>query len=170
MVDVVDSDVRRQPTERCREVVERTAFNSLTMEVPIVMAVPLSFLELMLHIEQPYTDCRGTEGCRNLYSSKCPGTRDDGRYDDQADYGGIGGHHADPTVLDVSQQLDRHTLLQQEHIRGTESEQHQRIAVKPIQHPAPGGKVPVLRHRQGVDVDHVYPCAAVLDGYGVVRG
>src|ERR1700683_3961871 len=56
VVDMVDADVRCEPAQDCRKVVVRTAPQGRFFKAPIGLMRPERHLELVLHVEQPYSD------------------------------------------------------------------------------------------------------------------
>jgi hypothetical protein len=55
VMDMVDADVRREPAQDSRKVVVGTAMQSRFLKAPPVLMRPECPLELMLHVEQPYS-------------------------------------------------------------------------------------------------------------------
>src|SRR5438105_1694935 len=53
MVDMVQADVRGEPTQNQRQVVMRAPLQSRLVQGPLTVMSPEGLLELMLHLEQP---------------------------------------------------------------------------------------------------------------------
>ncbi len=81
MVDVVITDVRGEPAQHGWQVVERAAFDRRTKRAPGFAALPVSFLEGVLHVEQPDADRAGQHHNRQMHrerhspSDHCPQER-----------------------------------------------------------------------------------------------
>ena len=56
VVYMMHADVRREPAQDCRKVVVRTAVQGRFFKAPIRLMRPECPLELVLHVEQPYSD------------------------------------------------------------------------------------------------------------------
>src|SRR5580704_3773376 len=56
VVDMMHADVRREPAQDSRKLVVRTAAQGCFFEAPFGLMRPERHLELMLHVEQPYSD------------------------------------------------------------------------------------------------------------------
>ena len=55
VMDMVDADVCREPAQDSRKIIMRTAMQSCFLKAPPVLMRPECPLELMLHVEQPYS-------------------------------------------------------------------------------------------------------------------
>ena len=53
MMDVVEADIAADPLKQPGELVVRRALHRRCSEIPVLVMLPVGFLKLMLHIEQP---------------------------------------------------------------------------------------------------------------------
>jgi hypothetical protein len=53
MVNVMETDVSREPLENFGEFIKRTSFESGTCEIPVVLPFPVDAFELVLNVEKP---------------------------------------------------------------------------------------------------------------------
>ena len=156
-MNVMDADIGGEPAQGRGQVVEGTAFQRLPAKIPLFLAVPFGFAELVLHVEQPHADRAGEQDRREMDDDEGDGTHDQRRGNGDAGDGGVGAHHAYPPVLEVADQFQRQAVFQDENKRGPEPEQHGRVPVDAIQKLPPRGQAPVFLDRQRGDVPRAAP-------------
>jgi len=136
------------------------------MQIPLRVLLPSGVLELMLHVEQPYTRRSREQHDRKVHEQECLETDEsDERGNRQRDRK-IGRHGAGPRLPATPHHAHGQTVLQKKQIGGREAEHHQRMTVETVLQPTPARARAIFSHRQRVDVAEA--TAVEIAGGGMV--
>src|SRR5947209_2490823 len=72
MMDVVDADVRREPSQDSRQLVMGAAVQRSVVKIPGLLMRPVCVLELVLDVKQPDTDRGRQNDDRQMYEQEGP--------------------------------------------------------------------------------------------------
>jgi len=103
----------------------------------------------MLNPKQPQADRRREQKHRAPGENDDEGCSDQRHADNHAARSKIGTQYADPASPIAARAGRRHTVMDQQKIKGTRSQHHQRIAIEPVQQFPPGRLREVLSHGEG---------------------
>src|SRR5581483_10543813 len=107
MVDVVDANIRREPTQYSRQIIVRAAMQRRFFKTPTDLMCPECHFELVLYVEEPHPGRSGQQNDRQLYKKEGPnayGKDQPGR--DRSDCN-ISYHGAEPRLPTAGEQADR---------------------------------------------------------------
>ena len=111
MVNMMDTNIRRQPQQRLRQDIVRTAIECSFMELPGVIPVPDGAFKLVLHVEQPNAGDCGKRCNEQIYHQEGePADRGDASNEKRGDRD-IGAHRADPILQARAQKAHREAMV-----------------------------------------------------------
>src|SRR5579862_2847750 len=152
VMDMVHADVGCKPAQNSRKVVVRAAIQGRLFKAPATLMRPERHLELVLHVEQPYTDRSREQHDWQMYQEEGPHADEPDQSGDNRSDCDIGRHRTEPRLPTVTKQADRKPVLQDEQIGRTYAEHDERVAVRPVAKPPPERERQIFLHGECIDV------------------
>jgi len=150
MVHVMESDAARHPLQQGGESEEGASRNGRRAVVPMLVVLPVSTLELVLHEEEPEAGGNGNVVRRQINQKDA--RADEGRESKAEDHDrGVGGPNTHDLPPPCARSARRYPLLQNKENR-SEHEVENRMSEDAISESPPPRTCEILAHGQRVDV------------------
>jgi len=132
MMDVVDADICREPSQDTRQLIVRAAVQRSVVKIPGLVVGPVRVLELVLDVEQPDTNRRRQNNDRQMHKQERPIADQLDHRDDENREGDVRAHRAQPGFPAATHHPDRQSVLQDEQIWGTGAKHHEGMSIQTI--------------------------------------
>ena len=116
MMNVMHTDIGREPAQDMRQIVMRAAVQRRLVQVPGGGLDPKRILELMLNVEEPNADRGRKQHDGHVHEQEGGDTGDEHRPHDSKRDGHVGCHGAQPRLPAFAGDADRQSVLQNEKI------------------------------------------------------
>jgi len=166
VMDVMETDVTREPLQDLGELVEGAAIHTGLEELPILVAFPIGRLKVMLYVEQPHARAASHEQNGDLNQQICLPADVINSPADKGEEGDVRPDHA--VLFAYAGTLFPKAVTKREDDQRANSEQDEWISHDAIAKFFMPGGGEIFIHRHGVDITNA--ATVKITGSGVMNG